>query len=263
MIELAIVILLAAGLGIAARFLRQPIVLAYLATGALIGYVGLFDVGDRETFQIFSDLGIMFLLFLIGLEIDYRSLAFVGKVSLLIGLGQVIFTFVIGLGLTMLFGFAWLPAIYIAMALTLSSTIIVVKALSERKALTSLYGKISLGVLLAQDAVAIVVLLVLRGFEAGEGVSVGSVLSITVAGVLLFWDIGARGDNKPRLIEMCQLGNIGIGNIAKNCCNIMLAQNAHNIGVKINDKQIFFRQVMHNASSSAMRPNDNNGTGFF
>ena len=62
-LELAIVILIAAGLGIIARFFKQPVILAYIAAGIIIGYFGFFHLNDKETFRIFSDLGIMFLLF--------------------------------------------------------------------------------------------------------------------------------------------------------------------------------------------------------
>ncbi|GAI31205.1 unnamed protein product, partial [marine sediment metagenome] len=85
--ELGIIIIIAAMLGIIARALKQPIILAYILTGALIGLLGFFNLGDREIFQIFSELGIMFLLFLIGLEIDYASLRSVGRISIIVGLG--------------------------------------------------------------------------------------------------------------------------------------------------------------------------------
>ena len=94
--ELTIVILMAAALGLLAKALKQPVVLAYLVTGALIAYFGFFNLADKEVFSIFSDLGIMFLLFLIGLEINYTSLRLVGKTSLIVGFSQVIFTATLG-----------------------------------------------------------------------------------------------------------------------------------------------------------------------
>ncbi|HTY40009.1 MAG TPA: cation:proton antiporter [Candidatus Paceibacterota bacterium] len=166
--ELAVVVVLAAGLGVLARFLRQPVILAYLATGVVVGYFNFFNISDpsqQETFRVFSDLGIMFLLFLIGLEINYNSLRTVGRISLIVGLGQIIFTALIGAGLAWLFGYALVPALYIAVALTFSSTIIVVKLLSEKRDLTALYGKISIGMLLVQDIVAILLLVFLSSFD--------------------------------------------------------------------------------------------------
>src|SRR3989344_7859264 len=157
--ELAAVILLAAALGIVLKIFKQPTVLAYLITGAVIGYFGFFNLNDKDFFRIFSDLGIMFLLFLVGLEINYSSLRLVGKASLIIGLSQVIFTSIVGFGLAVLFGFSHLQSAYIAIALTFSSTIIIVKLLSEKKDLNSLYGKIAVGLLLVQDFLAILILI--------------------------------------------------------------------------------------------------------
>ncbi|PIR69609.1 MAG: sodium:proton exchanger [Candidatus Niyogibacteria bacterium CG10_big_fil_rev_8_21_14_0_10_46_36] len=186
MIELAIVIVIVAALGILATLLRQPLVLAYLATGAIIGYFGFFHVTDREFFRVFSDLGIMFLLFLIGLEINYTSLRLVGKTSLIIGMGQILFTSLIGFGISTLLGFGMLPSLYIAIALTFSSTIIVIKILSDKKDLNSLYGKISIGFLLVQDFVAILILISLAGIQADGSFLLKPLLITLAEGIGLF-----------------------------------------------------------------------------
>ncbi|MBI4114687.1 MAG: cation:proton antiporter [Candidatus Niyogibacteria bacterium] len=185
-VEIAIVIVIAALLGILAAILRQPLVLAYLATGAVIGYFGFLNVTDKEFFRVFSDLGIMFLLFLVGLEINYTSLRLVGKTSLIIGLGQIIFTSLIGFGIATLLGFEMLPALYIAVALTFSSTIIVIKILSDKKDLNSLYGKISIGFLLVQDFVAILILIMLAGIQNGGEFHATSLLVTIAEGLGLF-----------------------------------------------------------------------------
>ncbi|MBI2607699.1 MAG: cation:proton antiporter [Candidatus Doudnabacteria bacterium] len=165
--ELAIAITLAAVLSFVARWLRQPLILAYLAAGAIISYFGFFDPLGQETFNIFADLGIMFLLFLVGLEINYNSLRLVGKTSIIIGLGQIIFTSLVGFFIAQGFGFSQIESAYIAIALTFSSTIIIVKLLSDKKDLNSLYGKISIGFMLVQDAVAIFLMIILTGIETG------------------------------------------------------------------------------------------------
>jgi Kef-type K+ transport system membrane component KefB len=165
--ELAVVILLAAFLGFIAKILRQPLIIAYLATGAVIGYFGFVDLTEQTAFHFFSDLGIMFLLFLVGLEINYSSLKLVGKTSFIVGIGQVIFTSLLGYFIALALGFDPMASIYIAIALSFSSTIIVVKLLSEKRELNSLYGKISVGFLLVQDFVAILILLGLSGLAPG------------------------------------------------------------------------------------------------
>lgn len=184
--ELAIVILIAAALGIAARVFRQPIMLAYIFAGIAIGVFGFFNLSNKELFQTFSDLGLMFLLFLIGLEINYSSLKMVGKTSLLAGFAQIIFTFIPGFYIAGLFGFNNLQSAYIAIALTFSSTIIVVKLLSEKKDTNSLYGKISIGFLLVQDFVAILLLIFLAGMKSGGGIVPGDVFMTLAKGIVLF-----------------------------------------------------------------------------
>lgn len=184
--ELGVVMGLAAVLGIILRVFKQPLILAYVATGACIGLFGLFQLPDRETFHIFSDLGIMFLLFLVGLEMNYASLKVVGKASILVGLGQIALTAVIALGISLIFGFSLLESAYISAALTFSSTIIVVKYLSDKKDVNSLFGKISIGVLLVQDAVAILVLFFLTSFLTEASVQITQTLTTIGFGVLLF-----------------------------------------------------------------------------
>ncbi|MBS3902995.1 MAG: cation:proton antiporter [Anaplasmataceae bacterium] len=188
-IELAFVILLAATLGAFAYVTRQPIFLAYLGTGVVIGGLNLFHLGEREIFEIFSTLGIMFLLFLIGLEINYSSLRHVGKTSLIIGCGQILFTTFFGFMIASWgFGYQFIPALYIAVALTFSSTVIIVKLLSEKKDLNSLYGRISVGFFLVQDFVAMIILIVLAGVTGtgGSDSLLNNVVLTLVKGVGLF-----------------------------------------------------------------------------
>ncbi len=184
--NLAVVVLIGAVFGVFAKILKQPTILAYLATGIFIGAVGLFSVGGNETFKSFSELGIMLLLFLVGMEINYTSLRLVGRSALFIGLGQVIATFSAAYFLAHALGFLVLPAIYIALALTFSSTVIVVKLLSDKSVLNSLYGKISVGLLLVQDFVAILILTLLTGIQGGQAVSIAEIILTILKGAVLF-----------------------------------------------------------------------------
>ncbi|MBD3281465.1 hypothetical protein GF391_01840 [Candidatus Uhrbacteria bacterium] len=185
LLELAATVVLVTILSAFARMLKQPFILAYLAAGVIIATFGFFHLSDRETFQLFSDLGIMFLLFLVGLEINYTSLKLVGKVSLILGLGQIVFTSLFGYIIATLFGYDWLEALYIAIALTFSSTIIIVKLLSDKKELRSLHGKISVGMLLVQDAVAVIILVLLSGLSDGTGTSFTELILTLIKGFLL------------------------------------------------------------------------------
>ena len=186
-IELAIVTFLAAILGILGRIFKQPLFIAYLATGLLIGYFNYGDIVQKDFFRIFSEFGIMFLLFLVGLEVNYASIRTVGKISFILGIGQIIFTFFIGyIILHFGFGYAQVSAAYIALALTFSSTIIIVKLLSEKKDLNSLYGKISVGFMLVQDFVAIFVLVILAGLQTGSDGLAHNIIFTLLKGAGLF-----------------------------------------------------------------------------
>lgn len=188
---MTLVVLIAATFGLIVRTLKQPVILAYILTGILIAVFESFHLGDGELFRTFSQLGVMFLLFMIGLEINYDSLRLVGKTSLIVGIAQLVFTSIIGFGITLFFHFDYLSAAYIAIALTFSSTIIVVKLLSEKKDLNSLYGKISVGFLLVQDVVAILILILLAGVQTGKTLLIGAVAATVLKGAvltaLMFW----------------------------------------------------------------------------
>lgn len=183
--DIALVILLAASLGLIAKFLKQPMIVAYIATGLLASYFGIVSQGGQETLRVFSDLGIMFLLFLVGLEINYTSLRLVGKASLTVGLAQVFFTAIIGYGITLFLGFSAIESLYIAVALTFSSTVIIVKILTEKRDLNSLYGKISVGALLVQDVIAIFILVGLSSIGTGEGQAFQNLFLTLIKGVAL------------------------------------------------------------------------------
>jgi Kef-type K+ transport system membrane component KefB len=184
--ELTIILTCAAVFSIIAKMLKQPTILAYIAVGVIINYLGVFELEKFEIFRLFSDLGIMLLLFLVGLEINYASLKMVGKVSLILGLGQVIFTSTGGFLISRMFGFSVTEAAYIGVALCFSSTIIIVKLLSDKKDLNSLYGKISVGFLLVQDIVAILLLVMLTSMETSGGIVATDLLIAVAKAIGLF-----------------------------------------------------------------------------
>ncbi len=184
--ELAIVILIATVLGVIARLFKQPLILAFIFTGIIISYFGAFHLNNKDVLNTFSDLGIMFLLFLVGLEIDFSSLKMIGKPSIIIGAAQIIISFILGFIISHLLHFTYLQSAYISIALTLSSTVIVVKLLSEKKDLNSLYGKISIGVLLLQDMVAVLLLVFLSGLKSGQGIVPGNLIIALAKGIVIF-----------------------------------------------------------------------------
>lgn len=159
--QIATLLVVAGIFGIAAKLLKQPLLVGYLFAGVVLGIFGI--VSDLEVFSVMGKLGVTLLLFLLGLEMNIREFPSIGKVAVITGAGQILFTSSLGFVIAHLFGFSLLPSLYIAIALTFSSTIIMVKLLSEKKDLNSLYGKIAVGLLLVQDFFAILILMFLSG----------------------------------------------------------------------------------------------------
>ncbi len=164
-LELAAVIVVATLLGFLFRKLKQPILLAFIFAGIILGSSFLNVITYKEMLYVFSELGVAFLLFLVGMNLDLRIFREIGKTSIITGLGQIVFTTIVGFAIASFLGFGFLESLYIAIALTFSSTIIIVKLLSDKKELNSLYGKISIGFLLVQDFVAIVALILISSFS--------------------------------------------------------------------------------------------------
>ena len=168
--EVGFIVVLATILGGFVKYLRQPLVLAYILTGVLVKILGFSNVGSPETLSFFSHLGIAFLLFIVGLELNPDELKEMGKKSLFLGIGQIVITFGLSFILCFLLQFNLISSFFIAISLTFSSTIIVVKLLIEKNDLTSVYGRIAVAILLVQDLVAVLVLVFLSGLT-GEGIS--------------------------------------------------------------------------------------------
>ncbi|MBI1972619.1 cation:proton antiporter [Candidatus Woesearchaeota archaeon] len=183
-VELGIILIVASLLGLVFRAIKQPLILAYIATGLLIAEFsdGLFAV---DAYQSLAEVGIALLLFIVGLNMDLRILKEVGKTSLIAGLGQVVFTAALGYPLIRWLGFDPVASLYLAVALTFSSTVIVVKLLADKNDLDALYGKIAVGILLVQDFIAIALLILIVAFDAGK-LSSQMFLPLVVKGALLF-----------------------------------------------------------------------------
>jgi len=181
--QIAALLVVAGIFGIAAKLLRQPLLVGYLFAGIALGIFGI--VSDLEVFSVMGKIGVTLLLFLLGLEMNLSELPSIGKVAAVTGLGQILFTSTIGFLIALLLGFSPFASVYIAIALTFSSTIIIVKLLGEKKDLGSLYGKISVGFLLVQDFVAVLILMFLAGLGRGN-LGAADYGVITVKALVLF-----------------------------------------------------------------------------
>lgn len=139
------------------RVLKQPLILGYLLAGISLGFFHFLPMD--KAFSTFSELGISILLFMIGLSLNLKHLKEIGKIAALVGISQVIFIFLISFGLINLLGFDWITSIYIALAISFSSTIVVTKLFSDKDILETLHGRIAVGSVIIQDLIAVFVLM--------------------------------------------------------------------------------------------------------
>jgi Kef-type K+ transport system membrane component KefB len=167
--NIALAILAAWLIGVAAQFARQPLILAYLVAGFLLGPSGFGWISSKESITTIAELGLIFLLFMIGLEIDLKKIIRAGAVIIGTGAVQIIGGCIIGIVFFRLIGLPmgagrW-DAVYLGVAAALSSTVIIVKMLYEKHELDTLPGRITLGVLVLQDLFAILFLAVQPSLE--------------------------------------------------------------------------------------------------
>lgn len=169
LIEIGLCVVAATVLAYVAKLARQPLLLAYIGAGVLLGPVGLALIKEQHTIERLAELGLAFLLFIVGLEIDVKKLLDSGRVAAITTVVQVTGAGLLGYGAAFALGYRELDAAYLGAAVAFSSTMIVVKLLADRFELDTEPGRLTLGILLVQDVLAIVVLAVQPELGGGEG----------------------------------------------------------------------------------------------
>nr|WP_136252002.1 cation:proton antiporter family protein [Ningiella ruwaisensis] len=187
-IEITALLALTAIAGFIGSFLRQPLIVSFILVGLIAGPSVLDIVHSKEKIALLSELGIALLLFLVGIKLDVKLIRSIGPVSLMTGLGQVIFTSLVGYLIGLALGLDHITSIYVAVALTFSSTIIIVKLLSDKREIDSLHGQIALGFLIVQDLVVVFSMIVLAtigmGNESGNA-GIGVIIQVILSGLAL------------------------------------------------------------------------------
>ncbi|WP_072396304.1 cation:proton antiporter [Hyphomicrobium sp. CS1GBMeth3] len=178
--EIAILILLASTVGFVGLLARQPLVVAFIAVGVLAGPDALGLVSSTDFIETLSKISIAVLLFLVGLKLDVGLVRSLGKVAVATGLGQVTFTAFFGFLICLALGIEWRTSIYVAVALTFSSTIIIVKLLSDKQEISALHGKIALGFLIVQDIFVVLAMVTLSALGVGLGNESGSFADVAM-----------------------------------------------------------------------------------
>jgi Kef-type K+ transport system membrane component KefB len=190
--DIALSILAAWLLGVVAYLARQPLILAYLVGGFLVGPAGLKLVHAEESIHVISELGLILLLFMIGLEIDLKKIVRAGRVILVSAAFQIGAGSVLGVGFFLLIGVPigggrW-DALYLGIGAALSSTVIIVKVLYDKRELDTLPGRITLGILVLQDLFVILFLAIqpnLHNLHFGIGLLSAARVAVLVAAALL------------------------------------------------------------------------------
>lgn len=198
--QVALVLAVCVAAGTIALFLRQPLIVGLIAAGIVIGpgVTGLVVAG--EEIELLAEIGIALLLFVVGLKLDVRIVRALGPVALAAGLGQVALTFGLAWLVAAPFGLDRTEAAYLAMAMTFSSTIIVIKLLTDLRTLDRLHGRLALGVLIVQDLVVVVAMIAITAVgDLGEGsiaLELGAVLlrgvALVIATVIVSRLVAAR-----------------------------------------------------------------------
>ncbi|KKQ98506.1 MAG: Transporter, CPA2 family [Candidatus Woesebacteria bacterium GW2011_GWB1_39_12] len=197
--EIAILLVAAGFFGIIAKLIKQPILIGYLFAGFFLAATGF--VGDNTYLQNLGKIGITLLLFLLGMEIKIHELFQFGKTTLVSSLVQIIVSSILAFFLSLMMGFDFIASLYIAFSLSFSSTIVVIKLLSEKKDLASFYGRLTVGILLIQDLVVILLLMFLSSAKSYD-VGIINYALVGVKGVVLLflvWFLSRR--ILPRLFE--------------------------------------------------------------
>lgn len=187
--EFAFLLLIAAMAGVLAMRLRQPLIVAFIVVGIALGPSGLDWVTAHQEVNLLAQIGVTVLLFVVGLKLDVSMISHVGPVALATGLGQLAFTIIAGFVIAMLLGMPAVEALYVAVALTFSSTIIIVKLLSDKGEVDSLHGRIAIGFLIVQDIAVVVAMLLLGSYQGDLGNAsiwrLGMEVALKIAAALL------------------------------------------------------------------------------
>ncbi len=218
--ELGGILTLATLLGLICYRLKQPLFFAYLITGMVVANAGAVHITSPQTLAFLGELGIAFLLFLVGLELSLTEIKKMGKTATIVAITQVAVVGSAGWLASQLLGFSPTVSLFIALSLPLTSTIIAVKWLNDQNAVFSLHGRLGLGILLVQDLLAVGALIFLTSISSGAAGQLGVIetaLMLTKGAALLVGSFAFSRYVVPKLFfalassaELLFLGSIGL-----------------------------------------------------
>ncbi|MBI2285662.1 cation:proton antiporter, partial [Candidatus Saccharibacteria bacterium] len=179
------IIAIGAGVSIFMRYIRQPLMIGYILTGILVGPAILQVLESPQSLTTFGNLGIALLLFIIGLGMNPRVVSEVGRSSVITAVSHMSITGLIAWFVSVGLGLTHREALFIAIGLTINSTIVALKLLSDRKEVGRLYGKLTVGVSLVEDIIAAVLLLMVASASGGQWLTAGPLMGLVFKGALI------------------------------------------------------------------------------
>jgi len=188
-VQFAIILSISSVLGVIALKLKLPLIISYLLTGVVISSFAVFSSGDSLVLNILPEIGVAFVLFLIGMELDLKEIKSLGLPIVISALGQILVSTFLGYLVANALGFGPKESIFVGLGLAFSSTVVVIKMLIERKDLGSLYGKLAIGILLVEDMVAILALMFITVGSSALNLGIQSswpIISLVLKGLGLF-----------------------------------------------------------------------------
>lgn len=188
--DMAVVMAVSGGVILLFHWLRQPVILGYIVAGAIIGpYTPPFPlVGEVEVINVLADLGIILLMFALGLEFSLGKLRRVGKVAVIGGAIQLIIMFTIGYQVGLLLGWSALTSLFLGAGLSISSTALIVKVLEEQRLMSDRASQAIIGILVFEDFAAMAMIALLSGLGSGEGIHLGDI-GLVVLKLLAFGSV--------------------------------------------------------------------------
>ena len=182
---IAVILLVSALAGLVGARLRQPLVVVFVIVGVVAGpsVLGLVEPGDE--LELLAELGVALLLFVVGLKLDLHVIRKLGPVAVVVGSIQVAVVAAAGFLLALALGFGSVASLYIGIGLAFSSTIIVVKLLSDRREIDDLHGRLAVGVLIVQDLVVVAVMIVVTTTGERTGSLAFALLTVALRGAAL------------------------------------------------------------------------------
>ena len=202
--DFAIIMIVAAIMTIISWKLKQPLILGYIAAGIIIGpHTPPFNlISNTDVLNLFSEIGIILLLFTVGMEFPIQKLRNIGKKATIITVVEQIGTLIVGYFGGQALGFSFYNSLFIAVALSVSSTVIIMKVLEELKVLREESSYLTLGVLIIEDVVILSIFAILQSTSVSGTVSISEVLlpiGLTVAFIAAVLILGSK--TIPRLVD--------------------------------------------------------------